>query len=463
MANPFAASAFNARRVWAKAVWMYGVLLLISTVMLGTFVVAFLASIKDDALSDPTDFRFAQVQPGNWVAATRLGWQGANSPMFGGFAPGKSLTFNVTYAVPEGKSFSVPQVVLPRRHAGSGMAAIAYPHFAADYAQVSKPVRIGAITPVSYTQQLGIKTVQRSGKQATWQFTVTYPQNHTSTSGQPQIAHVPLDITTPRYQVLVDSTLPPSRFERRGRVATWVNVSPGLVGYVFRSYVRVWNESISIDTGESLFWSWTVNSFFIALCKMLLTVAIACAGGYALARLTFPGRRALFFLLIFSMAIPMQVGFISNYEIFNALDLLNSPWAVIGMLVASAQVLIMKQFFETFPPELEEAAIVDGASPLIILTRIFMPLAKPAIASVAILAFQGTWNDFFWPLVVLTTPPDAYTLPVGLLSLRNAYGVAGDWNLILAGSFLSTFPVLVIFIVFQKYFVNNNMSSAVKG
>lgn len=92
-----------------------------------------------------------------------------------------------------------------------------------------------------------------------------------------------------------------------------------------------------------------------------------------------------------------------------------------------------------------------------------MPLAKPAIASVAILAFQGAWNDFFWPLVVLTTPPESYTLPVGLLSLRNAYGVAGDWNLILAGSFLSTIPVLVIFILFQRYFVNNNMSSAVKG
>jgi len=167
--------------------------------------------------------------------------------------------------------------------------------------------------------------------------------------------------------------------------------------------------------------------------------------------------------MIFSMTIPGQVTFISNYEIFNALGILNTPWAVITMLVASGQVLIMKQFFEKFPRELEEAAIVDGASPLAILVHVFLPLAKPALASIIILGFQGAWNDFFWPMVVLTSPADVYTLPVGLLSLRNAYGVAGDWSLILAGSFLTTIPVLVVFIIFQRHFTGNNIGSAVKG
>ena len=450
-------SHFHKRRMWARAAWLYSALLLIATLMLGTFLVAFLASLKDDALADPSEFVFPQVQPSNWLAASQLGNQGASDSLFGGFAPNHSITFEVTYAIPNEQTFVTPQVVVPKRTAGSGKAAIAYPHFAADYAQVSEPRLISQQDNVSYIQQLGIKSVPKVGKSATWQFEISY------TGSGPIVAHLPLDITTPRQQVLIDSTLAPSRFERRGRVATWVNVSPGVIGYVFRSYVRVWNESVSIDTGKSLFWSWTVNSFFIAVGKMLLTVAIACAGGFALARVKFVGHRLVFLILIMSMAIPMQVGFISNYEVFNALGLLNTPWAVIGMLVASAQVLIMKQFFESFPKELEEAAIVDGASPFTILTRVFMPLAKPAIASVAILAFQGAWNDFFWPLVVLTTPPESYTLPVGLLSLRNAYGVAGDWNLILAGSFLSTIPVLVIFILFQRYFVNNNMSSAVKG
>lgn len=448
---------FHQRRIWAKAAWIYFTLLLIATVMLGTFFVAFLASLKDDALKEPGDLNFAQIQPANWIAAAHLGDQGANSILFGGFAPGAKITFEVTYAIEDGDTFTTPEIVIPRRAAGSGMAAIAYPHFAADYAQLSAPIRINTQENVQYEQLRGINKTIKHGSSTTWRFQISYV-------GQgPKVAHLPLDITTPNSHVLVGSTLAPSRFERRGRVASWVNVSPGFIGYTFASYVRVWNESISIDTGESLFWSWTVNSFFIALGKMILTVLVACSGGYALARINFRGSRFVFLMLIVSMTVPMQVSFISNYEVFNSLNLLNTPWAIIGMLIASAQVLIMKQFFESFPKELEEAAIVDGASPPIILLRIFMPLAKPAIATVAILAFQGTWNDFFWPLVVLTTPPDAYTLPVGLLSLRNSYGVAGDWNLILAGSFMSTLPVLILFILFQRYFVGNNMSSAVKG
>lgn len=209
--------------------------------------------------------------------------------------------------------------------------------------------------------------------------------------------------------------------------------------------------------------SWTINSFVIAFGKVLLTLFFACTAGYALARLKFTGARAVFAFMLLSMMIPGQVTFISNYLIYRDIGLLNTPWAVITAIVASGQVLIMKQFFESIPKELEEAAIVDGASPAVILWRVFMPLAKPAIMSVTILGFQGAWNDFFWPLVVINSPVDAYTLPVGLLSLRNAYGVAGDWNLILAGAFLSTIPVLLVFIIFQRYFVGNDISSAVKG
>lgn len=451
------ATQFRQRRFVSHIVWVYGLLLLLATVTLGTFLIAFVASIKDDALNEPSKINIPQLQPSNWIAAASLGSQGGKSILWGGFVPESEVIFQVTYATTNKNDLKVPIISVPRRKPGSGMASIAYPHFAADYAIVSQPKLISTSDNVEYIQTLGIRNESRSGHSATWEFTIHY------NGYGPNIKHLPLDITTPREQVLIDSTIPPNRFERRGRVASWGNISPGLIGYVFKSYIRVWNESVSLDTGESLFWSWTINSFFIALVKMLLTVLIACAGGFALARMKFAGSRLIFFALVISMAVPMQVSFISNYEVFNTLGLLNTPWAVIGLLVASAQVLIMKQFFESFPKELEEAAIVDGASPPSILWHVFMPLAKPAIASVAILGFQGTWNDFFWPLVVLTTPPETYTLPVGLLSLRTSYGVAGDWNLILAGSFLSTVPVLIIFIVFQRYFVGNNVSSAVKG
>ncbi|WED24625.1 carbohydrate ABC transporter permease [Vibrio sp. JC009] len=457
MATLEAISKFQARRRWAKVAWVYSALLLVATIMLGTFVVAFLASLKDNPLEQPFKFNFPQVQPANWSSAYDLGNQGNDAPFFGGFAPGAEVSFSVTYAVEDGKELAVPSIEVPRRRPGTGMAAALVKHFAADYAQVSTPQLISKSDNVTFIEKRGRKETQKQGHSETWKFTIRY------LGDGPEIATLPLTVAVPRGQVLVDSTLSPSRMERRGRVAAWDNAAPGLIGYVFKSYVRVYTESVSLDTGKSLFMSWTINSFLIAFGKVILTLFFACTAGYALARLKFTGARAVFAFMLFSMMVPGQVTFISNYLIYKDIGLLNTPWAVITAIVASGQVLIMKQFFENIPKELEEAAIVDGASPAVILWRVFMPLAKPAILSVTILGFQGAWNDFFWPLVVINSPPEAFTLPVGLLSLRNAYGVAGDWNLILAGAFLSTIPVLIVFIVFQRYFIGNDISSAVKG
>ena len=447
----------HARRRWAKVAWVYSALLLVATLMLGTFVVAFLASLKDNPLEQPFRFNFPQVQPANWAAAYKLGSEGNNAPWFGGFAPGAELSFTVTYAVEDGEQLKIPEVTVPRRRPGTGMAAAIAKDFAADYAVVSQPQMVREQQNIRFVETRGKKELERQGYSQTWSFTVRY------VGDGPVLSTLPLNIEAPRGQVLIDSTLSPSRIERRGRVAAWDNMAPGVIGYIFRSYMRVYTESVSLDTGKSLFMSWTMNSFGIAIGKVLLTLFFACTAGYALARLKFTGARAIFAFMLFSMMIPGQVTFISNYLIYRDIGLLNTPWAVITAVVASGQVLIMKQFFESIPRELEEAAIIDGASPAVILWRVFMPLAKPAILSVTILGFQGAWNDFFWPLVVINSPAEAFTLPVGLLSLRNAYGVAGDWNLILAGAFLSTIPVLIVFIIFQRYFVGNDISSAVKG
>lgn len=448
---------FHARRRWAKVAWVYSTLLFIATLMLGTFVVAFLASLKDNPLEQPFRFNFPQMQPANWSAAFQLGREGSDSPFFGGFAPEAEVLFTVTYAAPKEQALETPKVTIPRRRPGTGMAAAVTTDFAADYALVSEPVLVAEQQGVAFSVKRGKKSLEQFGHSKTWSFTIRYEGEG------PTVSTLPMTIEVPRGQVLIASTLSPSRTERRGRVSAWDNVTPGVIGYVFRSYVRVYTESVNLDTGESLFMSWTLNSLFIAVGKVLLTLFFACTAGYALARLKFTGARAIFAFMLFSMMIPGQVTFISNYLIYRDIGILNTSWAVITAVVASGQVLIMKQFFENIPKELEEAAIVDGASPLTILWRVFMPLAKPALMSVTILGFQGAWNDFFWPLVVINSPSDAFTLPVGLLSLRNAYGVAGDWNLILAGAFLSTIPVLLVFIIFQKYFVGNDISSAVKG
>nr|WP_315208007.1 carbohydrate ABC transporter permease [uncultured Albidiferax sp.] len=448
---------FNNRRRWAKVAWVYLTLVAVATLMLGTFVAAFLASLKDDPLEQPFRFNFAQVRPANWAAAYQLGKQGSDSPWFGGFAPAGQVHFTVTYGAPDGTAVVEPTVQVPRRKPGTGMAAAITKDYATDHADVSRLELVDQRDGVAFSSEQGAETVRQTGSTKTWKFSVTYRGDG------PTIATLPLTVTSPAGQVLVASSLDPTRLERRGRIASWDNAAPGVLGYVFKSYVRVYTESVSLDTGKSLFLSWTINSFLIATGKVLFTLFFACTAGYALARLQFTGARLVFAVMLLSMMVPGQVTFISNYLIFKDLGLLNTPWAVIGMVVASGQVLIMKQFFEGLPKELEEAAIVDGASPITILLRVFMPLAKPALLTVSILGFQGAWNDFFWPLVVLNSPADAYVLPVGLMSLRNAYGVAGDWNLILAGAFLSTVPVLVLFIVFQRHFVGNDISSAVKG
>lgn len=197
--------------------------------------------------------------------------------------------------------------------------------------------------------------------------------------------------------------------------------------------------------------------------------------GFALARLKFRGKNTIFLLMLFSMMIPAQVTFISNYlvlrdgvfglsRIFGVNTLLNSySGLIVSGLVSASSVFIMKQFFEGLSSSLEEAARIDGASTYQILFRIFLPLAKPALGALTILTIQGVWNEFFWPLVVLTSPQDRFTLTIGLLSFRRMYGVAFDWGPILAGSVISALPLVVLFVVFQRYFVEGISFTGVKG
>lgn len=448
------------RRSLARAALLYLFLFAISTVTLGVFVVAFIASLKDDALSNPTELRIHQLNPANWASAARLASQSSGDVWFGGLAPGASVEFTLRYAVAEGREIEEPMIAVPVgriRLLGADNPARSSGADNSRLVSVGELQEVGRAADVAFTEVSGTKATPRKGSSRSWRLRLT------NVSDGDFIEALPLTVTVPKGQVLIDSDLPPFRIERRGRVASWENLSPGVTGYVFGNYVRVVKDARSLSTGRSLFLSWTFNSAFIAILKVLLTLAVACLGGYALARFRFPGSRVVFLLLLLSMMVPGQVLFISNYLIFRDLGLMNTPWAVIAAVVASGQVLIMKQFFESIPREVEEAAIVDGAGPLRVMWSIFLPMSRPAIASVVILGFQGAWNDFFWPLVVLTGPSETFTLPVGLLSLRNAYGVTGDWGLILAGSFLSTIPVLIIFIIFQRYFVENDSSSAVKG
>lgn len=346
--------------------------------------------------------------------------------------------------------------MIPRRVVGGAVQALRVEYWAADYVQV-----------------VNLEEVERQpageGLLTTYRFTLR------NTAGV-ALAEVPMDLTVPMRQQYVAATLTPNRIERLGRTQSWNNVSAGLLPYVFANYARVFRENYSASTGKQLFALWIRNSLFLALVRVVTTLVFASAAGYALARLEFPGKGAIFAFLLLSMMIPGQVTFISNYlvlrdgifglsRLFGVPTLLNTyTGLIVSGLVGASSVFIMKQFFERLPASLEESARIDGAGTYTIFFRIMFPLAKPALGALTILTFQSVWNEFFWPLVVITSPADKYPLTIGLLNLQRAYGAATfDWGPILAGTFISALPVVVLFIVFQQYFVEGISFTGTKG
>lgn len=443
-----------ARQRWARAGWVYGTMLALAVFFIGPFYVAFLGSLKDNPLEWPFRYSFAQTQPKNWTAAWRLGWLGAGNPWTGGFAPGAEIPFQISYFVEEGQEPKPPTVTVPTRRAGAGLGAIFDEVQAAPYAQVSEVQEVSRRPAVVGGQP---------GQVVTYTFTIRYPKDGAS-ANQPTVPRLPLDVEAPRGQQYYAATLDPNRLERRGRVASWDSVTPGFFGYVFRNYVRVFNEARDPNTGASFFWRWTANTFFVSLVVVLTTLLFASLGGYALARMHLPGKNYLFAFIVFTMTVPSQATFISNYLVLRDLGLLGSLWGmIVWSAVGAGAVFIMKQFFESIPREIEEAALMDGATPVTTFFRIILPMATPALGALTILTFQGMWNEFFKAAVVLSGQQASYTLPLGLSFFRSAYGVAGDWGLMLASAFLSMIPIIILFVVFQRYFVEGVSTSALKG
>jgi len=446
-------------RLFARVAWTYGLLLALGVFFVAPFLMGFLASLKPDPLEWPFSLRFAQVSPKNWAAAWRLGRAGSGDPWLGGMRPGREVVLEVAYFLPQGQKAEV-FAQIPRRKAGAGMGAVFEAPYASEWVRLEGPTLL---------ERRPARLGEAEGEVLRYRLRLVYPAGK-----GPFLERVPLDLEAARGMVLVGASLDPTRLERRGRVASWDNAVPGLFGYVFHNYVRAFRETRSLETGESLFLRWTLNSFLLALAKVLTTLAFASMAGYALARLRFPGRQALFLFTLFSMMVPSQVTFISNYlvlrdgifglsRLFGVDTLLNTyAGLILSGLVGAGAVFIMKQFFESIPREIEEAALIDGATPIQTLVRIILPMSTPALGALAILTFQGVWNEFFWPFVVLTSPRDIYTLPIGLLSFRNAYGQVGDWGLILAGGFFSMVPVLILFAAFQRYFVEGVNVGALK-
>jgi multiple sugar transport system permease protein len=208
------------------------------------------------------------------------------------------------------------------------------------------------------------------------------------------------------------------------------------------------------------FFRYLQNTAFITVFIVIGQLFTCSMGGYAFARLRFPGREAVFLLYLATMMVPGQVTIIPLYLWFKALGWLDTYYAIIVPGLFSAfGTFMLRQFFLTLPRELEDAALVDGCSFFWIYSRIILPLSKPALATLAIFTFMGSWNSFFWPLIILNTP-EKMTLSVGLALFVGPFDTT--FNTLMAASVLVLLPVIIVYILGQKYFVQGVVMSGLK-
>jgi multiple sugar transport system permease protein len=207
--------------------------------------------------------------------------------------------------------------------------------------------------------------------------------------------------------------------------------------------------------------NWYAASFITSTAVAAATVFTGSMAAYALSRLRFRGRQLVFWVVLAGIMIPQQVLIVPLFRQFDAFGLLNTYWAVILPQVPTAiAVSIFKQFFDGLPRDLEEAAYLDGAGYWRVYRTIIMPLARPAVAAVAIFSFVWSWNNLLWPLLVLTNP-DLMTIPVGLASAQGTYGIR--YADIMAISLLGALPLMLVFLLFQRRIVEGIAGTGLKG
>ncbi len=220
-----------------------------------------------------------------------------------------------------------------------------------------------------------------------------------------------------------------------------------------QNFVRVWQTN---PFGQYLW-----NSTIVAILTVSINLIFCSLAAYPLARLSFRGRELIFNLIVATIMIPFQIVMIPLYILTVQLGLKNSYWGVILPSLASAfGIFLLRQAFLGVPKELEEAARMDGCNDLGVWWHVMLPSVRPALVTLAIFVFIGSWSDFLWPLIVLDRP-EFYTLPLGVAKLAGTFSL--DWRLIAAGSVISVLPVIVLFIGLQRYIVPTDVSSGVKG
>ncbi|MGE5252234.1 MAG: carbohydrate ABC transporter permease [Bacteroidota bacterium] len=221
---------------------------------------------------------------------------------------------------------------------------------------------------------------------------------------------------------------------------------------------RVW--STDIGNGGT-FPRWLFNTAFLAVTTAVLAAIFCSMAAYAFARMQFPGRDLVFTFMMATLMIPAAVRLIPGYVLMTKLHLINNFGAVIWPAAATAaSIFVLTQFFKAIPKDLEEAALMDGASHFQIYSQVIVPLARPALLTVIILEFQGMWNKFLEPLLYLNSA-DKYVLNVALSIFQQQF--KAQWNLTLVGAMFNAIPVLVMFFIFSKYYIEGVAYTGIKG
>jgi putative chitobiose transport system permease protein len=221
----------------------------------------------------------------------------------------------------------------------------------------------------------------------------------------------------------------------------------------FENFITVWQTN---PFGQYLF-----NSTVVALLTVGLNLLFCALAAYPLARLSFPGRDWIFIAIVSTIMIPFQIVMIPLYILTVQLGLRNTYLGVIFPSLASAfGIFLLRQAFASVPKEMEEAARMDGCSELGLWWYVMLPAIRPALVTLAIFVFIGSWSDFLWPLIVIQDE-NLYTLPLGVAKLAGTFSL--DWRLVAAGSVISIAPVLLLFLFLQRYIVPTETSTGIKG
>ena len=241
-------------------------------------------------------------------------------------------------------------------------------------------------------------------------------------------------------------------FQPEGDVFAWsIKLLPDPA--TTENYQRLWTE---IPFGQ-----WLLNSTIVVVIVTSANLFFASLAGYAFARMEFPGKNLIFYAFLSTMMIPGHVTLAPKFMLLNEFGLINSyAGLIMPGIVQVFGIFLMKQFFESLPVELEEAARIDGLTRFQTFIQVILPVSKPALVALGIYTFQGNWNDFLWPVIVTTTQ-DMYTLPLGMAMFRYEFKV--EWTMLMAGSVLLSLPMLIIFITFQRLFIENAAASGTKG